>query len=136
MIVFQLAFTGIEISALPRKSSRSTQAISSGTGARNSANGPHPASGLTKTIGPHVSTAAASNGSSSLRREPKPLRDGTSRSSPASVHDQRWKGQRSSVKPEPGSSHSCIPRWRQVFWNARSSPSSPRTTRIEMVPIS
>ena len=108
--------------------------MSCGTPSRKVSSGPAVHDGSTKTIGPQVSTATGNSPYCSAGSDPKPRRDGTSRSRPDRSHDQRWNGQRSSVSPEAAPSQMALPRCRQTFWNARRMASSSRTITMEYGP--
>ncbi len=105
--------------------------MSCGTPSKKRSSGPASLDGSTKTKGPHVSTATGNSPYCSAGNDPKPRREGTSRSRPERSHDQRWNGHRNSVSPEAAPSQMALPRCRHTFWNARNTASPSRTMTIE-----
>ena len=108
---------------------------SSGSSPSVSASGAASRSGLTKTNGPHVSTASGHE--AELRRVEAGLALGARRRAQRAVEVVRPGVVRALERLAlPSPSTSSEPRWRQTLRNARSSPSRSRTSTIGTPPAS
>ena len=110
--------------------------ISSSLASASAKDGAAPPEASTKTSPCHSVTGSCGSPHGPKSKPRTFLKLPAARSSPARVYVQAWYGQMIvlSCAPSPHGSSSC-PRWRQVFANARSVPSSSRTSSTLPVPV-